>query len=80
MGSTLRRNLIEVGDVDQHIAGLGAVWGAKDPGEVELIDDARGTAVADAQPPMQKRRAPALVEDADQRGLAEEPVAIILEE
>src|SRR4051794_40717532 len=74
--SILRRELVEADDVDQHVAGLGAVGGAQHAGGVQLVDHPRRAPVADAQPPLQQRGAPALVLDAEHRRLAEELVAV----
>src|SRR5205814_5768875 len=67
---------IQVFQPHQHIPRLAAVGGAQNPRLLELVDDARRAAVADAHAALQQRRRPQLILDADLRGLSEQRVAI----
>src|SRR5689334_11330894 len=72
----LSGDAIEVFQSDQHVAGLGAIRRSEYAGEVELIDDARRSAVADLEPALQQRGRSALVLHAHLCGLAEQLVAV----
>src|SRR5690606_37136176 len=70
--------LVQLVQPDRHVARLAAVGWPEDPGVVELVDDPGGAAIANPQPPLQQRRAAALVLDAGLGRLAEERVAAVI--
>src|SRR6188472_2244746 len=77
-GAALAAVLVELVEPDQHLARLRPVRRPEDAGVVQLVDDARGTAIADAEPALQQRGRAALVLDADLRRLAEQRVALLV--
>src|SRR5690349_9515949 len=68
--------LVDLIDPDAHVPRFAPVRRAENPGLLELVHDARGAAVADAQLPLQQRGGPALVLDAGDRGLLELGIAL----
>src|SRR5437870_1108328 len=71
----LPANLIQLLEPHQQLPGFAAVRGAEDPGLLELVDDTRRPAVADAHAPLQQRGRADLVLDADFGGLPEQGIA-----
>src|SRR5574342_1428216 len=69
-------NLIELLEPYQHVARLAAVLGSEDSGQLELIDDPRRAAVADAHATLQQGGGAELVLDAHLRRLPEQRVAL----
>src|SRR6266496_5540727 len=51
-----RADLVQILEADEHVPRLASVGGTQNPGQLELIDDPRRSAVADAHPSLQQRR------------------------
>ena len=69
-------NAIDVFQADEDVARLRAIGWAKNAREMELIDDACRTPVADLESPLKKRRGSLLVLDDNFRRFAEQLVSI----
>src|SRR5712692_764119 len=78
--NSVSTNLIQLLQPHQHVARLAAVGRTQDPGHFQLVDDAGGSAIADAHTTLQQRRRPELILDAHLSGLAEQriPLARVL--
>src|SRR2546422_11469359 len=72
--SAFPTDLIQLLEPHQHVSRLAAVRGAEDPDLLQLVDDARCPAVADAHAPLQQRGRADLVLDADLGGLPEQGI------
>src|SRR5438067_7353574 len=68
-------DLIQLLQTYQHISRFAPVRRPEDPGELKLIDDAGRPPIPDAHSPLQQRRGPQLVLDADLRSLPEHRVS-----
>jgi len=67
---------VQLVEPDQHLARLGAVGGAEDAGDLQLVDDARRPAIPDTEPPLQEGGRAVLVLDARLGRFPEEAVAL----
>jgi len=67
---------LELIETDKYVARLRAIGRTQHAREVQLIDDARGTAIADFEPSLQERRRALLMLNDHLGGFAEQLVAI----
>src|SRR2546425_9867947 len=72
--SAFPTDLIQLLDPHQHVSRLAAFRGAEDPDLLQLVDNARRPAVADAHAPLQQRGRANLVLDAHLGGLPEQEI------
>src|ERR1041384_6390961 len=72
----LTRVLLHLVEPDQYFPRLAPAPRPQDPPLLQLVDDPRGAAVPDPQPPLQQRGRPAPLLQTDLRRLLEEGIAI----